>query len=296
MTTTMTKAERNDLAGRINSEHRLVVDAVHTALDHAVEAGRLLNEAKLAEGHGGWTAWLEQNVEFSVRTAQGYMRVAERWPELKAQRVADLSLRGALKLLAAPAEDRSPQYIPDVGQMTVGTMSGPLGMSFEAWVVPSDPAGFYHVVVMADLPGDLGTELVGSKKPMTADLVAVHLDEAGFPADSADWSSRPTSEWPYNQALFESNEDYLQSIGLTLTLNILAAEINASMGAFKSSCLELWAAWDDRFRDTYETFDSFMEAMTPEGEEAVWEVIGETYMELARDIVPAEPTASGGSS
>jgi hypothetical protein len=66
----------------------------------------LLLEAKGQVAHGQWLLWLKANVAFSERTAQGYMTVARRWEELeaKAQRVADLPFRDAVKLLAAPAQ------------------------------------------------------------------------------------------------------------------------------------------------------------------------------------------------
>jgi hypothetical protein len=96
------------LAAEINHHHRQAEAALRSGLEHALEAGRLLIEAKSRCVHGTWGLWLADNFEGSARTAQAYMRVADRWPELqaKAQDSADLSLDGALKLLAAPREFR----------------------------------------------------------------------------------------------------------------------------------------------------------------------------------------------
>jgi hypothetical protein len=94
------------MAKRINAEHAAAVTAVRSGLEHARRAGQLLAEAKAACGHGKWLPWLEANVELSERTVQGYMQLAKHWEELQAnpQQIADLTLRGALDLLALPGE------------------------------------------------------------------------------------------------------------------------------------------------------------------------------------------------
>jgi hypothetical protein len=96
-----------ELARQINDAHRQCEQALKSGLSHALAAGQLLLEVKSRVGHGGWLGWLKANFGFSERTAQTYMRVARRWPELeaKAQRVADLSYRDAVALLSATAAD-----------------------------------------------------------------------------------------------------------------------------------------------------------------------------------------------
>ena len=64
-----------------------------------IRAGELLIQAKAALPHGAFGSWLSANVEFSDRTARGYMRLAG-LDEAKRQRVADLSLRSALAAIA----------------------------------------------------------------------------------------------------------------------------------------------------------------------------------------------------
>jgi hypothetical protein len=94
----------SELAERINAEHRQAETALRAGLQHAKNAGDLLIEAKKQCKHGEWLPWLKKNVRFSDRTAQAYMRVAERWPDLeaKAQATADLTIEDGLKLLAEP--------------------------------------------------------------------------------------------------------------------------------------------------------------------------------------------------
>jgi len=93
---------------------------LNSGLQHALEAGRLLLEAKNQVDHGRWLPWLEANFDGSQRTARAYMLVAQRWPHLKEQNgnaVANLSYRQAVRLLTvrqdtpkdkAPLSDESP--------------------------------------------------------------------------------------------------------------------------------------------------------------------------------------------
>src|SRR5262245_13433345 len=104
----LTGGDLDSLAERINAEHAQAETAFREGLIHARVAGEFLAEAKRRCGHGSWLPWLEANVTFSERTAQAYMRIAREWDALAAnpQRVADLSYRDGLKLLAAPQEDQ----------------------------------------------------------------------------------------------------------------------------------------------------------------------------------------------
>ena len=88
------------LAKRINEEHAAAETAMRDGLSHAVEAGKLLVEAKKQCEHGKWLPWIKESCEFSARTAQGYMRVASKLLEDgNAQRVAHMSYRQALNEL-----------------------------------------------------------------------------------------------------------------------------------------------------------------------------------------------------
>jgi hypothetical protein len=92
---------QNELADRINAEHEEVKKAFRHGAEHAIEAGRLLVQAKATVRHGQWMEWVAENCLFSERTAQLYMRLAQEWPlvESKTQRIADLTLSDAIKLL-----------------------------------------------------------------------------------------------------------------------------------------------------------------------------------------------------
>ena len=104
------KQSLNDLAVKINAEHKRAEQSAKNAIAHALKAGELLIAAKSKVEHGEWLPWLEQHCTVSERTAQAYMRIAKEWPKLdapKAQRVADLSFRETLKALAAPSKPAS---------------------------------------------------------------------------------------------------------------------------------------------------------------------------------------------
>jgi hypothetical protein len=115
-----------DLAARIRIEHEAYAASVKRGLEHARRAGEMLIEAKRQVPHGQWLPWLADHCEVSERSAQAYMQVARSLADLddsKAQRVADLSYRDALRSVATtgltlkrlPAEslDRALQLVED---------------------------------------------------------------------------------------------------------------------------------------------------------------------------------------
>jgi len=69
-----------------------------------LEIGRRLIEAKTQLQHGEWEKWLEEKVEFSARTAQRFMKIAEGYKE--SDTVALLGTRKALALLAFEEVER----------------------------------------------------------------------------------------------------------------------------------------------------------------------------------------------
>jgi hypothetical protein len=94
------------LAEEINQEHQAVRRAFKTTFRSALRAGYLLNEAKAQAGHGNYTAWVEENCEFSDRTARDYTRLARNRDTveqmLKTADAADLTIKDVLRELSAP--------------------------------------------------------------------------------------------------------------------------------------------------------------------------------------------------
>lgn len=70
--------------------------------------GQRLNEARAILPEGEWLQWLTEQVDFSPRTAQRFMRLAREWSDATA--LSHLGATKALTLLALPPEERQ-QFI-----------------------------------------------------------------------------------------------------------------------------------------------------------------------------------------
>lgn len=66
------------LAEEIRAAHAGVQTAAQQAAEYAIAAGKALIEAKALVKHGEWLPWLKANCGFAERTAQLYMRIAEK--------------------------------------------------------------------------------------------------------------------------------------------------------------------------------------------------------------------------
>src|ERR1041384_6513861 len=90
-----------DLAATIRDQHQCATMAALSAVEHALNCGRALIQAKDQAGHGRWLGWLKEHCpNISERTAQAYMKLAASCasdPEIAAAS-KDLPLRDALRL------------------------------------------------------------------------------------------------------------------------------------------------------------------------------------------------------
>lgn len=96
------------IVSAIQHHHRAATAAAGVAIRHAIEAGRLLIEAKAAMPHGDFGPWVESECGIGYRTARRYMRAAAKWgamPETEWPAVANLAK--ALTGLT-PATPRAP--------------------------------------------------------------------------------------------------------------------------------------------------------------------------------------------
>jgi len=127
-----TEIARNpqEIASRINEEHTRAFGKAKDALSHARTAGELLIEVKSLLKHGEWGNWLVENVAFTDRTAQSYMRLARNWESLsKNETISDLGLVKTLSLLSD---------VPKIGDYV------------EAWVPPLSPDRDYFTLPFGD--------------------------------------------------------------------------------------------------------------------------------------------------
>jgi N6-adenosine-specific RNA methylase IME4 len=106
-----------DLAARIRAEHEATAVAMQRGVEHAINAGRLLIEAKQIVHRGDWLPWLRDHCQVSERMAQRYMLLARHASELEANttRVSDMTVRGALKLLAPDKQARRAEREAELG-------------------------------------------------------------------------------------------------------------------------------------------------------------------------------------
>lgn len=92
----------NELAQVINAEYEAAQTDAQSAVQHAINCGTALVDAKAKCNHGEWLPWLEANVTFSHKTATSYMKLAE--ANMKRASILDSakSVREAIKLIDAP--------------------------------------------------------------------------------------------------------------------------------------------------------------------------------------------------
>lgn len=210
------------LGRSIECEHRAALDARDRALEHARRCGELLRRAKDACPHGAWRPWLAANCpSLSERTAQRYMRLAERWPDLHQHladpsRVSDLPIRDALCLLAAPARSAAaPGRSADLEVPAGHVLSAEVrdaGRRWLAFIHPStEPAFVYVNVLVEDDQRDSGAWIGGGKRPIRREHAGSMLDVCGFPRDRvSSWlSAVATGAWTYNELLFDSHAEYV---------------------------------------------------------------------------------------
>ena len=81
-----------------------ILNYKRTAGESILEIGRRLKEAKALLSHGEWLPWLQEKVEFSERSAQNFMRLADAYQN--PQTLADLGASKALVLLALSPVER----------------------------------------------------------------------------------------------------------------------------------------------------------------------------------------------
>ncbi len=91
------------IAERINAEHQSYIGAMRRGIEHAINAGELLQEAKDKMGHGHWAGWLRKECPtIQPRTARLYMQIAKGKAKVRAKMatVADLTLQQAATLVS----------------------------------------------------------------------------------------------------------------------------------------------------------------------------------------------------
>lgn len=206
-----------DLAVRIRSEHEAVFDSARQTLQHALNAGELLIEAKSLVDHGNWSDWLHDNCAVSQRTAQSYMRLARNRTTIEANTptTALLTIDDALSGLAKskPSIDieadeieraivrNVTDYLPDEGQAVVGILSEYQAQEMFGIIESEKHPGYYHLAhiefFLDENAGGIASEF---SKPVRADSIRLLLEHlTRFPnlLDRVEWSDCQSRDWPF---------------------------------------------------------------------------------------------------
>jgi hypothetical protein len=232
------------LTAAIRQEHEAASAAAGAALAHALEAGRLLAEARATISHGGWESYVRESCSIAPRTASLYLRLHRHRDRLpNRQHVADLSVRQAARLLERPRVKAEPVAAVAAGlRLQVPEWYRPGhwhagGHHPSAWLfyVWPHPAGepWVHAVTLEPvrrgtpvpeaiaLGYDIDRTAAGPKRGIRIDAVplilgmqAVNgmppLSDPGWTIGAARlWSEERIAEEPsYNRWLFFSDDDY----------------------------------------------------------------------------------------
>lgn len=86
----MTKECTKSPTDEINALHEELTGNAQRSLRLAIRAGELLATQKANLPHGAWLPWLNENVNFSVRTASRYIAIYEARDRLKSDTVSNL--------------------------------------------------------------------------------------------------------------------------------------------------------------------------------------------------------------
>ena len=198
-------------AAEINRHHDLARSKATEAMNHAMEAGKLLLEAKAGLEHGAWSAWLQSNVMVTPRQAQRYMALAQGKP-LPIRMIAKNYTVSYLPK-AMPASLHREEIKPATWTPTPGHWMHVVADGAAWWVVPSiEHPGFFHISKVWSLAepeaADVGTDwdgesmYDGTKRPVRSDVVEQFLKFFGMTDPAlADWGvcNKPGLSRPFGE-------------------------------------------------------------------------------------------------
>ena len=225
------------LAERINLAHEGAMRSARTAIEHAIECGELLTEAKALVGHGNWLPWLQANTIVSERTAQRWMRFAENAETLLAKSDTDggFTFADADRLLAAP---KAKPAAPDAAATSTDN----------SWLTR---LWAEHEATIA---------AAGKRLPeLQAEFDAATKIEDWMTSSKAVLAARNELQDWYNR-LTEARMRLDREIGATAADEVIE-QIAAVFGKRASAFMRLWALIDD------ETFDDAIETVKRRDEE-----------------------------
>jgi len=109
----MNKELTLDLSSQINGLHDEITGHAHSALQKAIEVGRLLAEQKESLEHGEWTLWVGANLKFGRTQTWRYMRIFSERDVLNVSPGKHLSVRDTCAILSRKMEVGEEGASPD---------------------------------------------------------------------------------------------------------------------------------------------------------------------------------------
>lgn len=106
------------IAEEINAIKREVRE---TAIRGTIEIGKRLIEAKSLVPYGQWGKWLEENVDYSERTAQDAMRIAMEYGKRETQALAEIQNTTQAVLLLALSSAERDRFVQEHDMKTIST-------------------------------------------------------------------------------------------------------------------------------------------------------------------------------
>jgi site-specific DNA-methyltransferase (adenine-specific) len=173
-----------ELADVANREHDLCRTSAYSMVEHAMNAGQALIEAKGRVPHGEWLPWLAENFEASERTAQNYMTVAANPQRAADLDTANLSMRGVLKRLERVLREDAPEegalLLPAVDGVDIrhGDLRTVLDdLTGQVDVIITDPPYPAEFLDEFDALGELAARLLVPDGLLVAMVGQTHLPE-----------------------------------------------------------------------------------------------------------------------
>ena len=149
------------------SINQIKAEVRDVAIRGAIEIGKHLHAAKSMVPYGEWGRWLEENVDYSERTAQDLMRIASEYGRKETQALAEIqNTTQAVMLLALDSAERD-QFVQEHDMESMSTRE----LETELARIKEEKARQQLTI----------EELIGKVNDLTG-----RLDEAGAPAQDTE--------------------------------------------------------------------------------------------------------------
>jgi hypothetical protein len=165
-----------------NRLHRELVGHSRTTLQTAFRLGELLAKKKASVKSRTWVNWVEDKLEFDIRSAQNYLRLYKNQALLieKCEAVSHLGIRGALRLLSKETKNVATSTVPDESQTVVFNEAEPESVEYDQVDAATEADSDEHSPADTDTPPvekETVAELTAEQSEQVLDLLGEFIDE-----------------------------------------------------------------------------------------------------------------------